>query len=160
MGAQHRTSARAANLKFIRLTQHLAVNSKTSLPWIFSQTAGSTCEVWVNPANFIFGPCRAEEGQHQVADYGDALAGVLAQCVAENVLRQPRPWALQPLSAGFNPNALEDPYDYSCSLARLNRYQHLMTFSANAQAAVGRGGGGPARLAAGRKVIKRRSCRA
>ena len=36
-------------------------------------------------------PCRAEEGQHQVADYGDALASVFAKCVAEKALRQP--WA-------------------------------------------------------------------
>jgi hypothetical protein len=40
------------NLNFTGLTQNL-VNSKALIE-IFSQTAGSTCEFWVNPVNFTF----------------------------------------------------------------------------------------------------------
>ena len=39
------------NLKFTGLTQNLG-QLDTALIGIFSQTAGSACEFWVNPVNF------------------------------------------------------------------------------------------------------------
>jgi hypothetical protein len=39
------------NLKSIGLTQNLGFSSK-ALIGIFSQTAGSACELWVNPVDF------------------------------------------------------------------------------------------------------------
>jgi hypothetical protein len=44
---------RGRNLKFTGLTQKIWANSK-ALIWIFSQTAGSTCNLWVNPVDFTF----------------------------------------------------------------------------------------------------------
>jgi hypothetical protein len=46
------------NLKFTGLTQNLG-QLQQSLIGIFSQTAGSTCEFWVNPVNYTFWPCGA-----------------------------------------------------------------------------------------------------
>ena len=37
------------------------------------------------------------------------------------------------LSDDFNINALKDTYDYSCFLARLDEYRHLMTYLPSAR---------------------------
>jgi hypothetical protein len=57
---------------------------------------------------------------------------------AAGVLRPPGPALarLAPgeyvISANFNLNALKDAYDYSCFLARLDEYRHVMTYSPGA----------------------------
>jgi hypothetical protein len=51
-GRRRRGGAGAGSLKFTGLTQNM-VNSK-ALIGIFSQTAGSTCNLWVNPVDFTF----------------------------------------------------------------------------------------------------------
>ena len=50
---------RGRNLKFTGLTQKIWANSK-ALIWIFSQTAGSTCNLWVNPVNFTSGLVKSD----------------------------------------------------------------------------------------------------
>jgi hypothetical protein len=67
------------------------------------------------------------------------LRALTGQDVVEVVAWSNQPSALKSLSADFDLNALKDPYDYSCFLARSNECHHLMTSTSTPRSNPARG---------------------
>jgi hypothetical protein len=75
-----------------------------ALTWVFSQTAGSTCEFWVNPVNSTFRHALPPPARRERAASGAGRGvelrhqpGRLAERLARPALHQTQPAPLQPL---------------------------------------------------------------